>query len=132
VAETGVLADDHRRCVQAGHQRLVRELGRRELGELPGERQCTEHVDAELLDQLGPPHEGRQHGRMRAGTHHLGRVRHESQQHAGDALGRRRVNGLADDRGVTAVDPVEHPDGDDTSPPVGGDGVEPMPALHDR
>ena len=130
VPEAEVVADDDGRGVQAVDERMVHELVRRHLRELERERQRAEHVDAELLDQFGPPHDAGQHRRVRAGPHDLGRVRHERDQHAGHAAVGGHLHGVADDRLVPAVDAVEHPDGDDAVPPAGGHRVQSMPALH--
>jgi hypothetical protein len=130
VTEPEVLAHDHRRRVQPRHQYLVRELGRRHLGELAGERQRAKHIDPELLDEFGAPHERGQHRRMRARSHHLRGMGHEREQHAGQTLLAGRLDRLADDHGVAAVHPVEYPDRYHTTSPVRRGVVEAMPALH--
>ncbi len=81
---------------------------------------------------LGPPHDRGQHRRVRAGPHDLGRVRDEGHQHARHAALPGLRDGPADDLGVPAVHAVEHPDGDHAMAPSGRDGVESMPALHER
>jgi hypothetical protein len=83
VAEREVLPHHHRRHVQLLDQHLVHELVGRHLGELGGERQHAEHVDAQLLDQLGLATKRGQLRGMATRTDDLGRVRVERQQHAG-------------------------------------------------
>ena len=84
------------------------------------------------FDQLGAAHDRRQHRRVRAGTHDLGRVRDEGHQHARHAALAGLRHRPADDVGVAAVHAVEHADGDHAMAPTGRDGVESMPALHVR
>src|SRR5262249_35183571 len=57
---------------------------------------------------------------------------HEREQYAPDTLRPRHVDRPAEDRGMPAVHTVEHSDRHDAAPPVGGDCVEAMPALHER
>ena len=130
VPEPEVLAHDDAGRVQLGDQDLVHEPRRRQLGELEGERQRTEDVDAELLDELSSPDHRRQHRRMRAGTYHLGGVRGEREYHAGHTELGRFAHGLPDDLGMTPVHPVEDPYGDHAPAPARGDGRQTMPALH--
>jgi len=82
---------------------VVGELVRWHPGELQGERQRAEDVDAELFDQLSTAHDARQHRRVRARAHHLRRVRDERQQHAGHAASGGYVDRLADQLARTGV-----------------------------
>ena len=58
VAEGEVAPDHDRGGVQALDQHLVGELGGRHAGELGGERQHEERVDAQLGDEVGAPRAG--------------------------------------------------------------------------
>ena len=130
VAEPEVVADHHERGVQVLDQDVVHELLGRELGELRRERDHAEHVDAERLDQLGLAGRLGQHGRVRAGPDHLGRVRVEGHDHRRDAEFSGPVDGVPDDLLVPPVDAVEDADGDHRPAPAARRRLIPPPPLH--
>ena len=69
---------------------------------------------------------------MGAGPDHLVRVRVEGDDHDRQAALGCGLRGTGDDALVTAVDAVEHADGDDAGAPVRGHLVRALPPLHVR
>jgi hypothetical protein len=130
MAEGEVPPDHDRGRVQALDQHLVGELGGRHAGELDGERQHQERVDAQLGDEVGAPPQAGEPGRMAAGADHLGRVRVEGDQHGGQRAHPRLGDRRGDQLLVSAVHTVEHPDRDDAASPPGRNAVQPTPPLH--
>ena len=84
-----------------------------------------------LLDEFGAPGQRRELRRVAAGEDHFHRVGVERHQHRRHTAGPARLHRVVDQLGVSAVNTVEHADGDDTSAPVRGDLVLAPPALHD-
>ena len=105
----------------------------RQPGELEGERQRAEHVDAELLRPARPGARSwsAPAGGCRAAPPRTGAARRSAARWARRARCA-AATALADDLGVAAVDAVEDADRDDAVPPPGGYRVEPAPALHAR
>jgi len=130
VTEPEVFADDHRRGMQSFDEHVVGELVRWHVRELERERQGTEDLDAQLLDEFRAAHDRGEHRRVRAGPDHLGGVRYEGEQDTGHTSLAGERDGLSDDLGVAAMDAVEHADRDHAATPARGHRVESMPSLH--
>ncbi|SKY17863.1 Uncharacterised protein [Mycobacteroides abscessus subsp. abscessus] len=123
-------SDHHFGGMQALDENVVREVFRRTRRQLGGERHHAEHVDPQLLGQLGSTSQRRQLWGMRSRPDNLGGVRVERHQHRRDAaLGRRRGRGV-DQLRVPPVDAVEHTDGDHTPAPIRGHLVQTSPSQH--
>ena len=102
----------------------------RQPGELRRERDHAQHVDAERLDQLGLAGRLGEHRRVRAGPHHLGRVRVEGHHDRADAQLPGALHGVPDGRLVSPVDAVEDADRDHRPAPAAGRRLVPPPPLH--
>src|SRR5262249_55895342 len=68
--------------------------------------------------------------RVRAGTHHLGRMRIERDHHRGDAGLPGPLDRVGDDLLVSTVDTVEDPDGHHGTAPPGWSRLDAPPPLH--
>ena len=118
-AEAVVVADEQLFHPERASQHQLHELLRRVAGERAIERDQGDIFDAGFREdfKLFIP-TGKEQRRSR-GIHHFHRMRIEGDEHAGDAkLGRARYEAL-DHLPVSAMHPVECPDGYDGLPNVG-------------